>query len=823
MLVADRYSAFGQSRDSLSTHKSKDTALAKIDSLAPVIVRPKAIRPRMKGDTLEYNTGNIILRPNANVEELLGRLPGLHVAPDGTITYNGEVINQLLVDGEDFFSSNPSLITRNFDADRIARVELLDRKSEMSRFTGIDDGNRTKTLNLVLKEDSRKGYFGKVGAGADPSGIYSADGLLASFRGHEQFAALGFASNTGNLGVSSNAGGISVATVAGLGLGYDPLGTSAGEGIPRIYAGVAHYANTWDGGDDHVNGDYKYGNMLTRPATTSKVVQTLPDSIYAQYKKAQSVNRQDIHAGYGNYDLVIDSLSALRFDFHLSSSEVKNGYSDSGNSSFNDILVNDAQRNIRSAGSVRNGGGAIEWKIRTRKRTGPVFFVTTGLGTTNNVTNGYIYSLNRFYLQDGQLASQDTVDQRKLITNRSKNYSLSLSLLKPLGKLTSIYLSWQTSNANSRYYQASYDKGDGKYLKQVDSLSNNYDEHRSDQTGNITLQNNGRRFNYSLSTEIFSYSYRQKDIKGDSTMNYHYLNLLPRLEVNFAPNSTTRFNFFYVAGAKLPSVDQLQSVKNNNDPLHIILGNPHLRPGFNQNWNFEFKQVRSWMMDVKFSFGVTSSSISTKTTTDTLGRQISQPVNVDGVRNMSFSWSVNKRVLGLDMSAIANVTYKQNVSYVNADLSRNNSYAESLLLNVGKLIPDKISINLSGRLGYMDNNSSINTSTPVRYWTQQHFAGVTLYFIKGFDINTYANYFWQQKTSVFGKSTSVLLWNTDVSRNFLSNLLVAKFQINNLLDQNSGISRSNTGNINTESFTNILGRYWLFSLTWRFDHKYHRK
>ncbi|HEV9037185.1 MAG TPA: hypothetical protein VGQ51_11210, partial [Puia sp.] len=130
--------------------KQNDTMLLKIDSLRAAVVTA-TMRPRMKGDTLVYNTEHILLRKNALVEELLRRLPGLQINPDGTITYNGDKIEHLLVDGEDIFGSDPTTVTRNFDASKIARVEILDRKSDQAIFTGIDDGTRTRTLNLVLK------------------------------------------------------------------------------------------------------------------------------------------------------------------------------------------------------------------------------------------------------------------------------------------------------------------------------------------------------------------------------------------------------------------------------------------------------------------------------------------------------------------------------------------------------------------------------------------------------------------------------------------------------------------------------------------------
>src|SRR6185437_15171618 len=128
------------------------------------------------------------------------RLPGLQIAADGTITYNGQKIQRLLVDGEDIFGSDPTMVTRSFDASKISRVQILDRKSDQAIFTGIDDGSRTKTLNLVMKESAKDGYFGRAEAGGNTREYFNLNGALAAFHDKEQFTALGLSSNTGVLG-----------------------------------------------------------------------------------------------------------------------------------------------------------------------------------------------------------------------------------------------------------------------------------------------------------------------------------------------------------------------------------------------------------------------------------------------------------------------------------------------------------------------------------------------------------------------------------------------------------------------------------------------
>lgn len=780
------------------------------------------MRPRMKGDTLEFNTENMIMRHNSVVEELLRRLPGLQIDADGTITYNGEKIQHLLVDGEDIFGSDPTMVTRNFDAGKIARVQILDRKSDQAVFTGIDDGTRTKTLNLVLKESAKDGYFGKVEAGGDAQGYYNANGALAAFRDKEQFTALGLASNTGILGFS-NGSGNSSSSVSFLNGNSDALGASAGTGIPKFAAAALHYANTWNGPEDHLVANYQYSHFFTQPVTVTQSLQTQPDSVYGQFQQSQSVNQQVQHWVYGIYDWAPTTRSGFKFIFHGSNSQGQNQYSSSGNGTFNDTLVNSSQRSIQDKVSRQNLGGNIAWRTQIGMHPENIFSVNLGLTKIDNVTNGYLYSVNRFFQPNGIIQSVDTVDQRKQIANHPLELGGTVNYTSRLWKGAVVGLSYGFHFSGDKPIQATFDRGDGKYQQTVDTLTSNLNTRTTNQIVTINLQGKTRHLSYTIGNNMIAYGYWQKDMLTDSMLRLHYLNLAPRILLNYTPNPATNVNFNYNASTQEPSVAQLQPVKNNNDPLHITLGNPNLKPGFTQAFQLNIHRFKTWIINLGINLNLSNNSISTKTMTDSFGRQISQPVNVDGGRTAGMNVSVNRKVFGFDAGLSGAISYSRTVNYVNADLNRNDVYTGGGGFSLNKYDADKYSLQLSTNFTYFDQVSSINPSAPVRYWTNYDQGSVTLFFIKGFELNTSAVYTWQEKTSTFTGNTSVLLWNAYVSRNFLHDKLVAKFQFNNILDANAGISRTNVANVNTETSTNILGRYWMLSAVYHFDKKFKRK
>lgn len=812
------FTAFSQ--DGTQRAHLNDTVFHKVDSLKAAIVTA-TLRPRIKGDTIEYNTSNIRLRAFANVEELLGRLPGLQIDANGSIMLNGEKIQHLLVDGEDIFGNNPTLVTRNFDASKIDRVQLLDRKSDQAVFTGVDDGTRTKTLNLVLKQSAKDGYFGKVEAGGNTNGFYNANVALAGFSKKEQFTALGIAANTGVVGFTNNVGGASASLTVQAGT-MDPLGALAGVGIPQFAGTALHYANTWNGTVDHVTGNYQYSYFSTHPISTTQTIQTLSGSVYNQSQQSQSFNQQDQHWGVGVYDWQPSANSAVKLVLHGSTSVRNNQFSASGASRINDTLVNNNQRTIRDGINQNNMGADLSWRTQIKK-TGRIFSLQFSASNTGNKTNGYLYSIDRLFLSNGNVQSVDTVDQRKQISDNATAISGSTTYTEPLWNGTILAFSYGISRVVDRPLDATFNRGDGKYIELIDSLSNHQQTTTISQRCIINLQGSAHHLTYNLGSDFIGYSYRQRDLLTDSVLQLHSLVLAPRIIATYNFNPETKIQFLYNEMEQKPSAAQLQPVKNNNDPLHITLGNPDLRPAFNQSFHLDFHRFKTWMINVGLSLSLASNSISTKTITDSLGRQISQPVNVDGGHTAALNFSVNRKIMGIDLGLHATGNYSLTVNYIDVDLSRNNAYTGGGGFSLNKYEADKYKLQLNTDFVYFNQVSSVNTAAPVHYWTQTHTGTFTLYLIRNYEINTNASYTWQQKTNTFATNNSVLLWNSYISRSFLQNRLVIKAQLNNILNQNAGINRTNVNNVNTETSTNILGRYWMLSMIYHFDRKFQKK
>jgi outer membrane receptor protein involved in Fe transport len=467
----------------------------------------------------------------------------------------------------------------------------------------------------------------------------------------------------------------------------------------------------------------------------------------------------------------------------------------------------------------------LSYRIRSRKKPGRSLSVIGSLTQTNNNTTGFLFSIDKFYHAGGLLLSSDTIDERKIFSSQGTTMYANLNYTEPLWKHTVLGVSYGLSGADNTSLQSTFNRGDGKYTAFVDSLSNDLKSKTIVQNTLVNLQGSYARFSYTLGGTLLQYHYRQHDLLTDSSLQYHYANFAPRALARFTLSPLSSVYFNYTANTEQPTVGQLQTIRNNSDPLHLVLGNPDLRPTLTQSVGLGYRLLRPFVLNVNANFGITSNSISTRVITDSLGRQISQPVNVGGARNAGIYFTINHKIdpWGVDAGWYTNVNYTHSLNYVNAALSLNDTYIYTSSFNLAKNVPDRYSVQLRAEFNYFYNRSSVDVAAPTHYWSQLHTASASFFPFRGLEVNTNLNYNWQAKTSVFGKPISVLIWNASVGRDFLSNQLSLRLSMNNLLNENAGIYRVGYGNTNTESSSHIMGRYWMVSAVYHFDHKMAKK
>ena len=244
------------------------TIIPRSKLLEEIIIQQKVAAIRIKGDTTEYKADSFKVDANSNVQELLKRLPGLQVNSKGEITAQGQKVEKILVDGEEFFSDDPAVVTQNLRANRVDKVQVFDKKSEQAEFTGVDDGQKTKTINLELKEDKKKGYFGKIEAGSDFDNYRTGKAMINSFKKKQKIAAYVTHNNTTfeglnwneqrNFGSSDNSN-MQIMDDGAMMMWSDGGDDFArGQGLPQSTTGGMSYINKWNKDKNSINGSYQF-------------------------------------------------------------------------------------------------------------------------------------------------------------------------------------------------------------------------------------------------------------------------------------------------------------------------------------------------------------------------------------------------------------------------------------------------------------------------------------------------------------------------------------------------------------------------------------
>lgn len=441
----------------------------------------------------------------------------------------------------------------------------------------------------------------------------------------------------------------------------------------------------------------------------------------------------------------------------------------------------------------------------------------------NAKTKGYLLSRNQYYQSNAGIASSDTVNQRKEIAEVDKVIGAAISYALPIWKGAALGVIYEIGSAKDNPIQETFDRGGGKYNQIVGSLSSDIDTKTATQKTTVNVQGKLKKMHYALGVDWLERNYTQHDVISDSIIYFKYSYLMPRLLLSYTPNSSSMISFNYTTAIQQPNPSDMSPIKNNSDPLHVTEGNPLLKPSFNQGFTMAFHRFKECLINFALNVMLTNNNISTRTITDSIGRQISQPVNINGGKVAALYFSIGKRLFGFEMELHNSESLNKNMNYLNSDLNSNNIYAIGSGIKIVKYMENKYSFQLYSNFSYFAQTSSLNSNFSIHYWTQYYTSDVRLLFVRKFDIGTGVIYNWQGKSSSFVNNASVFLWNMHLGRSLFHDNLDVKVQVNNIMNQNSGISRNNVGNISSQSTTNVIGRYWMLSMTYHFERKSTRK
>lgn len=839
-IVMVSYPAYADYVDIISVTGGSTTDLGKVPVitkatlLQEVIVRQTVSAIKVKGDTTEYKADSFRVSPNADVQELLRKLPGIQVNSKGEITAQGERVQKVLVDGEEFFSDDPAVVTKNLRADAVEKVQSFDKKSDQAVFTGIDDGQKIKTLNLTLKEDKKKGYFGKLEGGGDFNKYATGKALANAFKGKRKISGYLTTDNTKyealNWDESRNYGGDANSSTEMSDDGSMMFFSSGdefswGRGFPTSTTAGLHFSNKWNKDKHNSNNTYQFNQLDVRGINTNKTQNILPGADLISTSVQDQVSSKKRNKLTSIYEWQIDSSSSLKITARGS---VVNGSSASdyfGRTINSDsILLNQSNRTTSVEDENKTLNATILYRKRFKK-TGRSFSWNNDINYNDRADNGFLTADNQFFDPLGNIVRRDLLDQQKINKQLMTTINSTVNYTEPLWKNTFLIFNYRLNVSRNDAERNTFAKNtaNNKYENLVDTLSNHFIFNTTGHTGNLSFRYAVKKLNFSFGSGIGQVNYRLKDLFKNTDRNVVFNNFIPAVSLNYNPKQQRRFYFNYNGSTQNPSLAQIQPIIDNIDPLNLTIGNPNLRQSFNHRFSIgasDYKVLKSRSMSFSMNYSRTDNAISNASFVDSAGRRINQAINVDGNYNLSARVGYGFEIIpSLNINFDISPRISQNANRVNGIDNITKNKVMQYSINAGYWGDKAINFWFNGNANYNNSVTSIRPDVATKFWTYNAYGNLQLKFkkIKTYiDMGIEANIY--QKTAVFADQRNVYLVNTTIRKVISKNdQWEAKIYVNDIFNQNLGINRNASSNFITESTNQTIQRYALFSLVWNFS------
>lgn len=781
-----------------------------------------------KQDTLEFNADSYHTAPNGTVNDLLKKLPGVEVGTDGSITSNGKTIKKILVDGKEFFGDDPQMASKNLPSNMVNKVQVVDRKSDLARLTGIDDGEEETVINLTVKKDMNNGWFGNASGGYGTDDRYEGSFVINNFNNGNQITLLGGANNTNELGFSDRGRGR-----------FSGFGSSGG------ITNSQRFGVNFNVGKDEifrVGGNILYSHtdqLITRRSATQYLY---PD--YVNYQKADSRNKDRGHNVSSDFRIQwnINEYNTIEFrprvSFNFRDGESNSLTLLSEDDSYMNLINSNRNSRSNNGHSVETGGDFI-YNHKVASHPGRSFSVRANYAFSNNHQYSTTWSEIEYFLK-----SEDDELLYRYLDNRSWSNTIEgrLTWTEPLGDVKrgnflnfAYSIKYQWNNADQLTYNVpipdELENFQPEDFREVppgaefsDILSNSFRNKFFTQELQAGYKKVTKTYNLDAGLLFSPSSSKSEDlIMSERNIPERWVwNVSPyaRFRYKFGKQSSIRAN--YRARTSQPSMSQLQPVANVSDPLNIIIGNPELKPTFTQNigvnfFNFHMDSQQSIMAMVNASYALNTVVARTVTDRETGGRTTTY-ANCNGNLNLMGMFMLTQpfRNRKWRFNARIHARYNSAPGFINGDFNRTGNL--NLSPSGGLTFSTEIfqmSVNPTYSYGLTDNTLPQQPDRVTHAYGFNSDLSLNLPF--GLTFNT--DLAFSNRTGYSsGYDSRQWLWNAQLSYSVLSDKsLTFTVRGYDLLGQKQNINRSIGANTIVDSEVNDLTRYVMFGVTWTFN------
>ena len=788
-------------------------------------------------DTLDYNALAFSTRPNATVEELLARLPGVEVDSDGTIRAQGEEVQNVLVDGKEFFGSDPTIATRNLPAEAIERVQVYDKESDMAEFTGIADGEEERTINLELREDARRGYFGQMagglGGGLEPSAVIEAqpDGRtrynqslnINRFSPNTQLALLGGANNVNQAGFawgdfvnfSGGAQGLGGGQRGGGGI---QVGGGRNDGFTETMAlglNVNH-----DFADDRwVRTSYFYTGLDNVQNQTTQQQQLFGSTVSAlQTASADQVAENTTHRVNVNaqYSFTEGHDVRLRSNVNFGSSAMTS-LTANETATLEGLVQNTGVSSNDVTGEDLGGTARLTWRKRLSE-SGRSVVAEAWTNVRRPELFGDLETTTGIADRNGDLVYQDLL-QEQARTGRTLSFSQRVSLTQPLGQSGILELFGERRAVDEDQDNSVFDIGSGTPIRN-DVLSSGFERTYSYLQGGFRLNRTSETSRFTLGLQVQGSNLDGTILDRDERIENGYTHLLPSADLRLQLSDAKTLNFRYTTRTREPSMTELQPFADNTNPLRTYIGNPNLTPEYSHNFSADYRFFDQFSFVNLFTYlrlNYTGDNIAQSRVFDDRGIQTVMPVNIDHVwsTNGGVTYGQPVRPLGARINLNYGLTYTRGVEVLNEAENESRVWRNSLDASIDNREKEVFDIRAGARFAFNDVEYSLNEQLNQRYLDKTFYGNGRLHFGSGWTLSSTFNYRLYDE-AVFGAADrNVAMLQASVSKLAMDDRVELELIGFDLLDQNQGVTYTNGASFIQERRVDSLGRYMMLVVHYR--------
>ncbi|WP_345373789.1 TonB-dependent receptor [Algivirga pacifica] len=840
----------GYQRLQMSIMVKKGFNNAKVLEMVPdektldVVVVEDQSATTIQGDTVQFKASSFQTNPDASAEDLIRKMPGIAVDQEG-VKAEGETVRKVLVDGKPFFGDDPSIALKNLPAEIIDKIQVFDKLSEQSEFTGVDDGNTTKTINIITKSEVKQSQFGNLYGGYGTDSRYKAGGTINIFNGEQRISIIGMSNNVsmqnfatedimGVVGTSSRRRG------RGRGAGGPRGGASENfmigqqEGIATTHAFGVNYNDQW-GEKTEVSGSYFFN--MTETNSDQQLFRTYLNDSGQRYEEdnlLQSTNAN--HRLSMRIDHKFNEKTSLLIRPRVSLQQY-NAVDNLTGTNFleeNNIMLNSiVNENMKDRLGVQlNNDMLLRHRFEKRGRT-----ISLNLSTAANNQEGE----ESIYAEQLLERTQEMITTQQQVLQTNGGYTLSGDLVytEPVSKNSSLMFRYQSSYAHNTSERETYDLLEESEV--LDSLYSNYfDNDYLTHKGGIAFNYRKRGENRKFSMLMLGVDYQRASLLSEQTYplidanEYQFDNLLPHARWMIREGRNSMLMLSYRTRTNAPSITQLQNVVDNSNPQQLSSGNANLEQAYSHSLNFRYRNSQLGQGQSLFGFvnvtldqnHIGSSTVIAEE--DMLiegvalpaGGTYTQPINVEGYFNARalLNYGVATEWIKSNINLTTGASYTHSPGVINDEINEVNTKAMNYGVVVASNISPMVDFTLSTTGEYSIAKNTLQPVLDNNYYKQTTGGSLNYIFGKGFVFRTDLNHIWYTGLSD-ELNQNFLIWNASLGKKlFKDQRGELRLEVFDLLNQNQALSRTISDAYLEDTRTNVLTQYFMLTFRYKLSH-----